>query len=154
MNKDVFWDRIETVNAGMLDLDDGARWVPMSHHADREAGRLWFLSAVGTQLADAVAIAPKAARYIVADNAGGVFAQVSGSLAQSHDRAKLEELWNPVAAAWFQGGIDDPDLRMLCFTVSGGEVWVTPTSGLRFMFSVAKARLTGDDPDMGDHFTL
>ena len=154
MNKDDFWDRIETVNAGMLDADDATRWVPMSHTADREANTLWFITAQGTQLVDAVTAGPTEAQYLVADNGKGLFAQISGTLALSHDRAKLEELWNPITGAWFEGGIDDPDVRMMSFTISGGEVWVTPTSGVRFMFNIAKAQVTGTQPDMGDHFNL
>lgn len=154
MSTTEFWDRIEAVNAGMLDAAGGARWVPMSHYADRAANALWFLTTEGTQIVDAVTAGQHDATYLLADNAKGLFAQVTGSLAISTDRAKLEELWNPVASAWFDGGIDDPDLRLLSFTVTGGEVWVTPTSGVRFMFNIAKAKLTGDAPDMGDHFTL
>ena len=154
MSKDEFWDRIETVNAGMLDVADGTRWVPMSHTADRSANTLWFLTAAGTQIAEATEGGPTSAAYVLADNGKGLFANVSGTLALSHDRTKLEEIWNPIAAAWYDGGIDDPDLRMLSFVVTSGEVWVTPTSGIRFMFNIAKAQLTGTDPDMGDHFMI
>ena len=154
MRKDDFWDRLEKVNAGMLGTVDDVRRVPMSHTADRVANALWFLTAAGTEVADAVASGPMEADYLVADNAKGLFAQIKGTLALSNDRAKLEELWNPIAASWYDGGIDDPDLRMLSFVISEGEVWVTPTSGLRFMFNIAKAQLTGAEPDMGDHFKL
>ncbi len=154
MSKDEFWDRAESVNAGMLDAGESTRFVPMSHTADRKANTFWFLTAAGTDLADAVQSGPKEAIYLLADNSKGLFAQVKGTLALSHDRAKLEELWNPVAAAWYEEGIDDPDLRMLSLTLSGGEVWITPTSGIQFMFKIAKANLTGEQPDMGDHFTI
>lgn len=154
MSKTEFWDRIETVNAGMLDVAGGARWVPMSHYADRATNVLWFITAEGTQIVDAVTAGNHDGVYLLADNAKGLFAHVAGTLAVSIDRAQLERIWNPIASAWFEGGIDDPDLRLLSFTVTGGEVWVTPTSGVRFMFNIAKAKLTGDDPDMGDHFTL
>ncbi len=154
MTKDIFWDRAEAINAGMLDATDGSRLVPMSHYADRQAETLWFITARGTQVVDAVEAGPKDCAYVLADGAHGLFAHVEGTMRLSDDRAKLEELWNPVADTWFDGGIDDPDLRLLAFTVTGGEAWVTPTSGLRFMFNVAKAKLTGDQPDMGEHFTL
>jgi general stress protein 26 len=154
MSKTEFWDRVETVNAGMLDVVGGARWVPMSHYADRTTNTLWFITASGTQIVDAVTAGSHDAIYLLADNAKGLFAHVSGSLMVSVDRDMLEKIWNPVASTWFEGGIDDPELRLLSFAVTGGEVWVTPTSGVRFMFNIAKAKLTGDDPDMGDHFTL
>lgn len=154
MDKTDFWDRVEKVTAGMLDTGGQARFVPMSHTADREANTLWFITAQGTALVEAVQAGQTDGAYIVADMAGGLFARLSGSLTLSTDRAKLEELWNSVASTWFDGGIDDPAIRVLAFRVEAGEVWVTPTSGLRFMFNIAKAKVTGADPDMGDHFTL
>ena len=154
MSKDEFWDRAEAVTAGMLDATGGERLVPMSHYADRAANTLWFITAKGTETVDAVEAGPKDSRYVLSDNGKGLYAHLTGVLALSEDRAKLEELWNPVADAWFEGGIDDPDLRLLSFRISAGEVWVTTTSGIRFMYNVAKAKVTGDQPDMGDHFTL
>ncbi len=154
MNKEEFWDRAEAINAGMLDATNGDRLVPMSHYADREAATLWFITAKGTQVVEAVEAGPHKCAYVLSDGGKGLYAHVMGTMSLSNDRAKLEELWNPVADTWFDGGIDDPDLRLLALKVTGGEVWVTPTSGLKFMFSLAKAKLTGDQPDMGDHFTL
>lgn len=154
MSKTEFWDRIETVNAGMLAPEGSARWVPMSHHADRADNRLWFITAKGTDITDRLETGPAPCTYLVADNGKGLFAQVTGTLSISQDRVKLEELWGVIVETWFEGGINDPDVRLLSMQVTGGEVWVTPTSGIRFMFNIAKARLTGDDPDMGDHFTL
>ncbi len=154
MDKTDFWSRVDTVNAGMLDLDGSGRPVPMSHHADREANTFWFLTDAGTQIAEGVESGAKPAGYMLADNAKGLFATVSGTLSRSHDRAKLEALWNPITSTFFEGGIDDPDLRLLSFVVSGAEVWLAPTSGVVFMFNIAKAKVTGELPDMGDHFTI
>jgi len=154
MSKTTFWDRAEDVNAGMLDMSDGERLVPMSHYTDRANHTLWFITAADTQAAEEVAAGPKSCGYVLCDNGKGLYAHLKGSLALSNDRARLEELWNTVADSWFDGGIDDPDLRLLAFTLTGGEVWITPTSGIRFIFNVTKAQLTGDRPDMGEHFTL
>lgn len=154
MSTDEFWDRAASVNAGMLDAQDGVRLVPMSHYADRDRNTLWFITAAGTDAVDAVQGGPKECAYILSDNGKGLFAHVNGTMSLSDDRAKLEEVWNPVADTWFDGGKDDPDLRLLSFQITDGEVWATPTSGLVFMFNVARAKLTGDQPDMGSHFTL
>lgn len=154
MSKTEFWDRIATVNAGMLAPEGSDRWVPMSHHADPAGNRLWFITAKGTDIVDHLEAGPTACAYVLADNAKGLFAQVTGKLALSDDRAKLEELWGVIVETWFEGGIDDPAVRLMSMEVTGGEVWLTPTSGIRFMFNIAKARITGDDPDMGEHFSL
>lgn len=154
MSKDEFWDRAAKINAGMLDANDGARLVPMSHHVERETNTLWFITARGTDVVDAVEDGPVDSAYILADNAHGLHAHLKGALTLSHDRGKLEELWGTVTDTWFEGGIDDPDVRLLSFKLESGEVWATPTSGIAFMFNVAKAKLTGDAPDMGEHFML
>lgn len=154
MTKHEFWDRAEAINAGMLAPMGSDRWVPMSHTADAAANRLWFITAKGTDIVDALKTGATPATYLLADNAKGLFAQVTGTLSLSDDRAKLKDLWNVVADSWFEGGIDDPDIRLVSLQIKAGEVWVTPTSGVRFLFSIAKARVTGDEPDLGDHFTL
>lgn len=153
MAQEQFWDRIDAINAGMLAAGE-ARFVPMSHYADRDEQTLWFITAAGTDLVQAAIGGPVMATYVVSDGGKGLYARVEGTLAISQDRAKLEELWNVVAASWFDGGKDDPDLRLMSLTVEGGEGWATTTSGAGFLFQVAKAKLTGKQPDIGEHFTL
>ncbi len=153
MSNDQFWDRMKGINAGMLGVDGSARFVPMSHNADPDARALWFITAKGTDLVDAAERGPVAATYIVADGGKGLYATVTGKLSISTDRAKLDELWNVVASSWFDGGKDDPDLRLLSLTVEAGEGWTTP-SGMAFLFQIAKAQLTGTQPDAGEHFKL
>lgn len=154
MSLDSFWDHVSTVRAGMLDANDGARHVPMTHHPDRDHNCLWFITAKDTDMAKAAADGPKPAAYILSDSGAGIYADIKGKLGQSDDRAKLAELWSPMADLWFDGGIDDPDLQLLSFHITAGEVWTTPTSGVVFMFDVVRAKLTGTPPDMGDHFTI
>lgn len=153
MSEDLFWDRLAKVNAGMLAAGESARFMPMSHTADPATRRLWFITARGTDLVEAAQDGPVAAAYLVADGAKGLYTQINGTLELSNDRAKLDELWNIVAASWFDGGKRDPDLRLLALDVSGAEVWAT-TSGPGFFYQIAKAQVTGAEPDMGEHFTL
>ena len=154
MSKDEFWDRAAAVRAGMLDAQGGARLIPMSHHADRGNNTLWFISGKGTDAVAAVDDGPKPCAYVLSDNGKGLYAYLNGSMSISDDTAKLDELWSPAAAAWFDGGREDPDIRLLSFKITKGEIWTTPTSGVAFLFNVARAQLTGVQPDMGDHFTI
>lgn len=153
MSEDVFWDRIKAINAGMLAAGESPRFMPMSHNADRKGRTLWFVAARGTDPVAAAEGGQVAAAYIVADASRGLYAHVNGTLALSDNRAKLDEIWNVVASSWFEGGKDDPDLRLLAFNITGAEVWTTG-SGVNFLFQVAKAQVTGAEPDMGEHFTL
>ncbi len=154
MSHDDFWDRLTAVNAGMLDATGGKRFVPMSHYPDRDENTLWFITAKGTDVVKSVETDEKPAVYILSDGGKGIYADIKGTLALSSDKAKLDDLWNVVADAWFDGGKDDPDVQLLSFAIKTGDVWVTPTSGIVFMFDVLKAKLTGDQPDMGSHYTI
>ena len=56
-DRETFWKRLDDVNAGMLGCDPDWRLVPMSHYADPDEDALWFITAEGTDLAEAVALA-------------------------------------------------------------------------------------------------
>lgn len=51
------------------------------------------------------------------------FVSVSGRAELSKDRAKIEELWNPMYKAWFTEGVNDPEIRVLKVHVYGAEYW-------------------------------
>lgn len=147
--KQEFWDRLGSVNAGMTGLESDLRFLPMSHNV--LDGRLWFISAKGQHLVEACTAGPQDALHIVTDS--GIHANIRGTLALSDDEETLDELWNAVASSWFEEGKRDPDIRLLEFTPKQAEVWLTP-GGLGFLFQIAKSKVTGDKPDMGETFTL
>ncbi|MBD9529435.1 pyridoxamine 5'-phosphate oxidase family protein [Paracoccus sp. PAR01] len=148
-----FWKRLDGINAGMLGTRERMKLVPMSHYADPGEQALWFITAEGTDLVSELEDGSKPAIHVIGDAAGKLWAQIEGQLELSPDRAKLDEIWNKVAAAWFEGGKEDPDLRLLRFSLSEADIWST-TGGIGFLYQIAKANLTGDEPDIGDHFHL
>ena len=149
--REEFWDRLDDCRSGMLDLD--GRAVPMTHNLEPEDGNIWFLTAKGTEMAGAAA-ASKNARYIVCNDPEAIYAQVEGVLSVSTDKAKLDEVWSVMASTWFEEGKQDPDLVLVRFRPAKAEIWLGPESGFKFLWSVAKAKVTGDQPDYGDHFEL
>lgn len=148
-----FWDRLDNINSGMLGLAQDPRLVPMSHYAEPETGTLWFITAKGTDLAQAVAAGPAPALHVVSEESAGLFARLDGVLSLSDDDAKLDELWNAVAASWFEEGKQDPDIQLMRLDLTAAEVWLTGGS-LRFLYEIAKSKITGNQPDMGRHFSL
>jgi general stress protein 26 len=51
-------------------------------------------------------------------------------------------------AAWYKEGKEDPDLTLLTFTPRIGKIWVASDSALLFVWQMAKAFATGDEPDV------
>lgn len=142
------WEKLGDFNAGMLSVAP-ARFVPMSHNLDQGHQYLWFITAKGTDIADA-AVQISAATFIIASEADKYHLAAEGTCVVVQDRAKLEELWNPVVDSWFDGGIDDPDVRLIRCEVSRAEAWET-TGAVGFAMQMVKAQVTGDAPDLGRH---
>ncbi|KGM48553.1 pyridoxamine 5'-phosphate oxidase family protein [Pseudooceanicola atlanticus] len=144
---DTFWDRIGDARAGMLDVS--GRAIPMSPYADRENGVIWFITADGSDAAHTARGAGRV-RYLIGDSAAKIYADIEGSLTVADNPDKLDELWSPVASAWFEDGREDDDVRLLAFRPATAEVWATDGAA-GFLYEVTKANLTDDTPDAGDH---
>ncbi len=149
--KKEFRDRMDDIHVGMLGAD-AARAVPMSHYLDQDADILWFITAKETDLAKAAQTGADA-QYVVSSNDAKIHARIDGTLQAVTDPAKLDELWNAIASAWFEDGKRDDDVQLLRMTLSQAEVWIT-RGGPGFFYQVAKAHLTDAEPDMGDHGTI
>ena len=54
---------------------------------------------------------------------GELYASIQGRLSVTDDRQTIERLWNPGAAAWFEGGMDDPKVRLLRLDAENAEIW-------------------------------
>ncbi|MGP3695929.1 pyridoxamine 5'-phosphate oxidase family protein [Rhodobacter sp. NSM] len=148
--KAVLWKELEKAHAGMLGVEgSGQHMQPMSHHCDEAAGKLWFLTKRSTDLFKAVGPASKA-HFCVISKDQDFHACLSGSLVAEGDRSRLDEMWNPVVAAWFEGK-DDPDLVMLSLRLGSAAIWASTSSSARFAYEIAKATMTESDPDVGVH---
>ncbi|MDW4496913.1 pyridoxamine 5'-phosphate oxidase family protein [Sulfitobacter sp. D35] len=150
--KQQFWERIGDVRAGMLAAGDH-RAVPMSHFAMQDDNALWFVTADGTGVADA-AKSGQSGEYVIGAADAQLYARVDGRLEHVTDREKLEQIWSPIAAAWFEDGKEDEDVCLVRFSPASAEVWTTD-GGAKFLYEIAKANLSDDKkPDIGDHGTV
>lgn len=151
--RDRFWSRLSDINSGMLGLTGDLRLLPMSHYVDPDAAALWFITAKGTDLARHLQQGPAPALHVVADGREGLYARIEGRLELSDDQDKLDELWNAVASSWFEDGRKDRDIQLLRMDLTAAEIWITGGSA-GFLFQIARAKVTGEKPDLGQHATL
>ncbi|MCF3973921.1 pyridoxamine 5'-phosphate oxidase family protein [Paracoccus sp. EGI L200073] len=149
----MFWDRLDDISVAMLGLTDDMRLVPMSHYSDRDEAALWFITARGTELAEAVATGPVPALHVVGDGGMGLSARIEGRLSRISDKAKLDELWNAVTSSWFEEGRQDDDVHLMRLDPSSAKVWITGGSA-SFLYKIAKSKVTGETPDLGEHLRL
>src|SRR5687768_3535374 len=82
----------------------GAR--PMNVREVDDEGNLWFLSAGDSHQNHELAVDPSVKLYFQGSPHSD-FLHLTGRATVSTDRAKIEELWEPLLKTWFTGGVDD-----------------------------------------------
>lgn len=145
-----FWEHLGKHGVGMLGLDQpGYHSQPMTAFRDEDGGAIWFFTRDDTDLARDAALPDQPAMFAFASKDHEVWASLHGTLSVSHDREKIERYWNPVVAAWYPDGKDDPHLTLLRFEPDDGRIWVSRKGPIRFFYEIAKANLTKTLPDEG-----
>ena len=143
------WEQLDDVHAGMLGVEgSGQHMQPMAPQLDREAGTIWFYTRNDSDLAKAAGGGAKA-HFCVIGKDHDYHACISGPLRQTADRAKIDQFWSPVVAAWFEGGKDDPALTMLALSMEEAAIWASSSNPITFGWEIAMANLSNDQPDVG-----
>lgn len=84
----------------------------------------------------------------------GGYVSISGTAAISKDQAMIDELWNPEAAAWFEGGREDETVALLKVDADSAEYWSVDSPKVITMIKYARAVATGQRPDLGDNASV
>ena len=66
------------------------------------------------------------------------------------DHAKAAEIWKKTDNIWWSGP-DDPNVCVLRVTLITAELWDGPASKAVAAYELAKARLTGEKPNLGEN---
>lgn len=145
-----FWKHLKSSNTGMLGLDQpGYHNQPMTGFREEETGTIWFFTRDDTDFARDVAVGGQSGMFTYQSKDQEVYACIHGELSIQHDRERIDRYWNPVLAAWYPDGKDDPHLTLIRFDGDDGRVWVSKKGPVGFMFEIAKANLTKTLPDAG-----
>ena len=107
---------------------------PMATQKKQFDGVLWFLTAQDSRKVDEIAI--------------------KGRANVSRDKATIHELWNPMYNAWFPGGEDDPQIRVLRVDVDEAEYWEASDSKIVRSLKYLAAAATRGAVEVGTHGTV
>ena len=149
--RETLWRRLDDLRAGMLSTPS-APPRPMAQTVLQDDTALWFITAEGTDIAEAAARG-ETARFIAACPATQLYAAIDGPLSIETSEAKLDQIWSPMAAVWFEDGRQDTDIRLVAMRPQKAEVWATDGDA-KTLFEFARASLSGDTPDVGAHGKL
>jgi general stress protein 26 len=97
---------------------------PMTVQKVDDSGTFWFLSASDSQLNEQLKRDPSA-QILMQGSSYSDFLTVYGVTNVSQDKAKIEELWEPLMKDWFTGGKDDPRITVISLRPREGYYWDT-----------------------------
>ena len=148
---------IEDTRVGMLGVSGGEprHMQPMTAFAERDAGELWFFTYRDTDLLrDVNASGGHHAMFCLISKDREIYACLGGELEEHFDRERMERYWNPVVAAWYPDGKDDPRLTLMRMRLDDAQIWISEAGPVRFAFEIAKANMTKEQPDLGDRANI
>ena len=142
------WELMKKIGFAMMVTHEGEklRARPMAAYLDRDANTIFFLTDARRHKDDEIAANPHI-NLSFADAGDMKFVSVSGTAVVSNDRAKIKELFNTPAKAWWDSA-EDPNIRVLKFTPEEAEYWDSPGTVISYV-KMAAAAVTNTRPDLG-----
>ena len=114
-------------------------------------GSVWFFTQDPSPKSDDIAANPEV-NVAYADDKG--YLSLAGTATIEHNPTRIDQLWNPMAEAWFENGRDDPTVALLRVDARSAEYWSSDKPGVVRAFEIAKAVVTKSAPDVGENRTV
>lgn len=153
------WDLIKDIKFGMLTHRHGdgmlhSHPLTTQNKSMDEGAVIYFFISAASEIATRIA-GDGNVNIAYADTGADSYVSVSGTAKVVNDMAKKEQLWSPMAKAWFPGGPTDEDLALLEVRIVHAEYWDVGDSKMVQLAKMAKAAVTGERPrNLGEHKEL
>ncbi len=143
------WEIADDIGVCMFTTHAGDRMRsrPLQAYPDPEEGCIWFITDARGARGDEIA-STRDVCLSFADTAYDTYLSILGVAQVLHDPAKLAELWDFEAQAWWPKGPHDPNVRLLRVLPEQAEYWESRGSSAGVALKLAAARLRGDEPEL------
>jgi general stress protein 26 len=121
---------------------------PMSIREVDEEGNLWFMSSKKSNKNFEIN-EDNRVQLLFAKLSDSHYLSVYGEAFIYKDKAKIEELWNPIANAWFEEGKGDPDVTVIKVMPANIYYWDEKNGKVISLLKMAAAMVTGNSNDGG-----
>jgi general stress protein 26 len=151
-NLDRVWEIIEKVGVCMLTTRsaDRLRARPLEARPDRDAGVIFFVTDIGSGKEDEIKSSPEVGLVFI-DSGDKAYLSITGRARVMRDPGKTKAVWRKTDEVWWPGGPDDPQVCLLRIEPLTAELWDGPASAVVTAFEFAKARVTGEEPNLGEN---
>src|SRR5215471_4801518 len=146
------WELVEKAGVAMLTtrFAGGLRARPLEPRADRDAGLIWFVVDVRGGKDNEIDAVHDVGLVLI-DEKGHAYLSITATATVIRDPVKTEAVWRKTDDVWWSGGPDDPNVCLLRVEPATAELWDGPASAAVVAFEFAKARLTGEKPNLGEN---
>ncbi len=148
---DRVWDVIERVGICMFTTQcaSGLRARPLEARPDRKAGIIWFVTDLRSGKEHEIETEQDVGLAFV-DAGAKAYLSITARAQVRRDRAKAAEIWKTTDTMWWQGP-GDPNVCVLRVQPLTAELWDGPASKAVVAFEFVKAKLTGEQPNLGEN---
>jgi general stress protein 26 len=147
------WDLIKDIRAAMLvtrDTQGAMSARPMSAVNKDFSDRLWFMTSADSPKLDEIRAVPLVL-VAYAEPRDQNYVSVRGAARIVTDVDKIKELWSEAARVWFPRGPEKSNIALIEVMVDTAEYWDAPSATMVYAHGYAKARLTGEPPNIGEN---
>lgn len=146
------WDLIKNIEVAMLttEREGQLRARPMYQVQDKFDGTIWFLTSEKSAKAEELQENQQVC-LAYCDPAKGTFVSISGSAGFNKDETLINKFWNESVKKWVDGNGGSDDVTLLEVYVEQAEVWDTETSTMKYLFEIAKFKVTDSEPEFSGH---
>ena len=148
---DRVWGIIERVGVCMLTtrFSHGLRARPLEARPDRDDGRIWFVTDLHSGKEQEIESEDDVGLVFI-DAREKAYLSITARAQVLRDQAKAAAIWKSTDNVWWRGP-DDPNVCVLRVTPITAELWDGPASKAVAAFELAKARLSGTKPNLGEN---
>jgi general stress protein 26 len=151
-NIDRVWAIVEKAGVGMLTTHAAGRLRarPLEARPDRDAGLIFFVTDIHSAKEQEIEATPDVGLVFV-DSKDNAFLSITARARVLRDTDQIEAAWRKTDEVWWPGGPTDPNVCLLQIEPLTAELWDGPASAVMTAFEFAKARLTGNEPNLGEN---
>ncbi|AWN23719.1 general stress protein [Deinococcus irradiatisoli] len=120
---------------------------PMTTQEQEFDGDVWFIGSKESDLVHSLSKKPQV--NLAYAESGKGYVSLYGDAELIEDAAKLDELWSDFYKAYFPQGKTDPNIQLIKVAAKGAHYWESDGK-LKGLFHMAKAAVTGGQPNHGD----
>jgi general stress protein 26 len=146
------WQILEKSSIGMLTtrFGGGLRARPLDARPDRDAGAIFFITDVRGFKDDEINACPDVC-FVVTDAKDKAYLSITARAEVLNDSELAVRYWKKTDDVWWPDGPRDRNARVLRLDPQRADLWDGPASSLVATYEFAKAKMTGEKPDLGEN---